>query len=765
MFETAGLLRIAEPSASLVWLVVLPLLWAAFAFASAIFGVRRQSVRAVALAASSGILVLSTFEAIRLAELGPGRVIEQHVATLVRLGQLDLSIDLAADFGAIAFTILVGILAVASVIRSYADVDRARPTSLGWTGILVAASLLVLLAAAWPLVLVGLGLATVAAWGMTGAPGVSRVATALTGDGLALFGFVLLFWSLGGTFGGGGFDPDARPRFALVAIPDVTVPDGKSTVSMSTYAGAFVTSDDGPPLPGEPLRSPFTVTLEPGVHSFEIDAGSAVSQLLVTHVTLAAGRAYALAPFGPTTSFRNLADQLAVARPNVSSPSTARVTLGEHLLFGVRTSTFVVLLVALGALLRLVASAAAHAQNPFEAIVAFALVSRVALLIDKDGLGALALLGSAFALLFALDAASRHHVRGVFGSVLAAAAALSIACLGGAGTSASFVILGSVALASFAATIEVDADVRWLGVAGAAMAGLLPFTGAFAGYASLAGSLLVGARTGSLAFGVSALFLGLTVVSVSYVCFRMYDAGVPPSALGAEERVRRDNQKRDQKRDQGRVASALQIGLAAGALFGGALLGAGTSPYGGRVVPLVQRVFGDVSLAPSTGIATAAAFFALACAVVGLVVARSSPGATGAGETGPGWLRAVVTSPAALFARATGIGRSSAGFLASSVDAMDRDVIDDVFFAFGRSVLVVASGVRRAERVFGGAAAAEAEGRSGPSRVRWGSRVVSQFEDRLGLDNPRIAERLRFVLLFVMVALLGLILLFAVLLG
>lgn len=746
MFETAGLLRIAEPSASLVWLVVLPLIWAfaaAFASAGAVSAVRRRHVHAVAFVGAFGVVGLSMFQAIRLATLGPGRTLEQHVATLVRLGQLDLSIDLAADAEAIALAILVAVLALASVVRSHADGDRARTKVLGWTGVLVAAALLVILAGGWPLVVVGLAMATVGAWGVNGAVRVARVAMMLTGDGLALCGLVLLFWSLGGTFGSGGFEPDARPRFALVAQQDVTVPDGKSTVSMTTYAGAFVTSDDGPPLPGEPLRSPFTVTLDPGVHSFEIDAGSAVSQLLVTHVTLSAGHAYVLAPFGPTTSFRNLADQLAVARPNVSSPKTARATLNEHLLFGVRASSFVVLVVALGACLRLVASVASGTKTPFDAIVAFALVFRVGILIDADGLGALSLLGSAFALLFALDAVSRRHARALFGSVLSTAAALSIASLGAAGASASFVVLAAVSLASFAATVDVDADVRWLGVASAAMAGLVPFAGAFAGYASLVGALLEGARRSGPAFAVSALLVGLAVAVVSYACFRVYDASLSGPA----------------NRRPGRASGVniVRIGLALGALFGGAWLGAGTSAYGGRVVPVAQRLFGEAFLAPSPGVAAVAAVSTLVCSVVGVLLARRSTVAAAVSTN------AVVTAPAALLEQIIGLAGRAAAFLAGSVEAMDRDVVDDLLVAFGRLVLVAASGTRYVERGLGGGAAGP--GAQFATVTRFVTRFVSEMEDRLGLDDPRIAERLRFVLLFVMVALLGLILLLAVLLG
>ncbi len=82
MFETAGLLRtLPRPSASLVWLVVLPLLWAAFAFVSAVFGVRRRDVRSVALVGSCGIVGLSpSSRQFALAVLESGRMLEQHVS-------------------------------------------------------------------------------------------------------------------------------------------------------------------------------------------------------------------------------------------------------------------------------------------------------------------------------------------------------------------------------------------------------------------------------------------------------------------------------------------------------------------------------------------------------------------------------------------------------------------------------------------------------------------------------------------------------------
>ena len=70
-------------------------------------------------------------------------------------------------------------------------------------------------------------------------------------------------------------------------------------------------------------------------------------------MTLAAGHAYVLTPYGPTTSLRNLDDQLAVPRPTPTGPSSMRAVLGARTIAGLHVPTVLGIVAVLAALLRL----------------------------------------------------------------------------------------------------------------------------------------------------------------------------------------------------------------------------------------------------------------------------------------------------------------------------------------------------------------------------------------------------------------------------
>src|SRR6478672_1584315 len=118
MFETAGTLTIVELASSLVALVLLPLVWAAVALAAVLRGSGSRFAVRVAIATSGGTLGLAVAHAVRAAQLPAGRVAEQHVAQLARIGQLDVALDLVRDPSSAAFAVLVAFMAFAAVLHS-----------------------------------------------------------------------------------------------------------------------------------------------------------------------------------------------------------------------------------------------------------------------------------------------------------------------------------------------------------------------------------------------------------------------------------------------------------------------------------------------------------------------------------------------------------------------------------------------------------------------------------------------------------------------
>jgi hypothetical protein len=188
------------------------------------------------------------------------------------------------------------------------------------------------------------------------------------------------------------------------------------------------------------------------------------------------------------------------------------------------------------------------------------------------------------------------------------------------------------------------------------------------------------------------------------------------------------------------------IVLAVIALVGGTTLGAGTRLFGGGIAPLARELTGALPASgppPATAPAAVAGASVAACvlaAVLGVVLARRVAGASSA----PPWLIAL-GQPYAILAWSLDVVGRGLRFLERSVRAMDRDVIDDVPAALGDVV-------RKLGRVMW-------------SR-RGGAKVEPPLEDgagavvmKLEVGDPRAAERTRLLVLFAMMALLGLVVL------
>lgn len=732
MYETTGALTISTPSALLV-LVVLPLLWS---IGVATAGARSSLATRIAVAGAAGTLGWSCVLAWRLAGLARGHVLGEHVASLLRVGQLDLTLDLLLDPLAATGAVLASVVALASVLH---DVWSGRGNRrLAWTGILSAGALLVMIADGIAPLAIGLGIATAGGFAVARDGRRAALASAIAADLLAVLSLFFLFWSLGGSFGsGGGYEPEPLARYVLVASPGGTA-DGKPTLAMTTHSGALVWIDDGPPLPNEPLRAPFELPIEPSIYTFRIQPGAASPEVVVPHVAVAADHSYTLAPSGPTATLRTLFDQVVVSRPTVyGAPMDARALLATRSILGLRSTVIIAVLFLLALAGRLLVLASRRGAGSLvlavEAVVPSMLALRLSRLFDPtaaDG-AAIALGGALLAVVLAGHAAASDDRSQSARSVLGASAAIVIAAVGTGEIAGALSLEVAVVLAGAAAlaTIVGPRDVRWLGVASAAAVGLLPVAGASSGIATVLARAIAPAATWRATGILVAAGIVVATMLSAIASFRVYDAIVVASM-----------------RERGtRGQGAIAVVLAAGALASGVVLGAGTSVFGGRVVPFAARILGS-DVAGVRSDAWVALALGVLAAAAGLFVARRAPSR--------GSPFAFAGRPARAVAD---LGRTLGGttsFLSRGAVVVDRDVMDDAGRAAGDAVLALARAVARGDRLV--------EDRLVGRPVMW---VADVLVSRLGLDHPRAAARLATVALVAMVALLGLVVLSSVLLA
>jgi hypothetical protein len=198
------------------------------------------------------------------------------------------------------------------------------------------------------------------------------------------------------------------------------------------------------------------------------------------------------------------------------------------------------------------------------------------------------------------------------------------------------------------------------------------------------------------------------------------------------------------QRDVGTLAtSVLALVLSSSALATGVVLGAGTSPFGGRVVPLSARMLDVVAV---RGDAWGGLALAIVAPAIGLFLARRP------------WARteafAFAERPARLLRRLANGTARLARFLGDGATTLDREVISDavaiagtLFVAFARTVVRVDATIRT--RALGAPL----------------GRLADDASIRLGLDHPRVLSRVTAVAVFAMVALLALVVLSSVFLG
>lgn len=757
MFEAEGPLAIVQPTLTLIGLVALPIVWtlavfvlARIRFSGAIgassraLGVNVSS--AVAIFGAGGTLLLTLLFAIDLALRPRGYVLVQHVSQVIRLGQLDLAIDFALDPRSATFAIVVALVACASVVQTCSgEPGRDASVHLAWTGLMTAGAMLLCVGDGVVPVLLGLGLLSCGAWGLYRGGSRALSSTVVVGNVSVLLGFVFLFWSLGGTFGGEGYDPDGAPRFVLVTTNTPGGAPELATLSMTTHAGALVSSDDAD-LPNEPIAAPFTVNVEPGIRTLRVQGGVASGDVVVPRVVLSAGKTHVLTPYGPTVSLRSFDDQIAVARvAPTGQPASVRGVLASRTIAGFRASAIVLLFVLGGSLVYVYGLSSRRGPSPLvstlEVLPAPYFAVRLAPLVDPisaDG-ALVALLGVSAALVLGARAASIHDPHAGLRGSLAASTSVALAASGLGEPSATLTLAcaGIVATSAALAAVEARRDARWLGVACAATTTALPGAGASFGYVYALDAALGAAATGSVTWAIltcalaAAFVLVCTLVALS--AFRVY--GTFKATIA-------------ETTGSSRVQGVVVIVLTVVAVVGGVALGSGTSAFGGQVIPIARRLTIATPAVAHRAIASVAVLLTLLAAASGVAFARRAMTAAST----PSWLRTFGYPYAILAWTARGAGRSLR-FLVRAVDVVDREIVSDIGSAIG------SAGTRAAEGLVRGA------GLLSRQVDRPLDRVVSAISAKLELNDPLVEDRVSTFVVVVMVVLLGMIVLSSLFLG
>jgi NADH-quinone oxidoreductase subunit L len=301
------------------------------------------------------------------------RFLLDHLWRMVRFGQLDINFDFAFDpLSAVMCLIITG---VGSLIHIYATSYMAEDPDFwrffAWLNLFVFSMLLLVLGDNFFVMFFGWEGVGLCSWGLIGfwwkdykkaTAGMKAFVVNRVGDFGVVMGVALLFWGLGGSFNPDGtYSPDLNARFSSVAItaeahgeeaaakaegggeakdakaaqePEPGVPatttapgqkaldtSGQGYITLTAYPGAVVYMDDSRDYltvdgqrEGPPLFAPFVhFRVSGGYHTFRISPGNGLDDYLVSHLAIGGDKEVALAPFGPTVTFRQIRDQLVVA--------------------------------------------------------------------------------------------------------------------------------------------------------------------------------------------------------------------------------------------------------------------------------------------------------------------------------------------------------------------------------------------------------------------------------------------------------------------
>ena len=334
-----------------------------------------KAVARVAMMSLALSLAAAVVHVVALADRPPsGRFFFQHLWQMVRVGQLDAGFDFAMDPLGAAMVLLVS--AMGLLVCVYATTFMAGAAGywrfFAWFGVLVAAMLTLVLSDNLLMLFIGWEATSLAALGLLGLSlsdgsavgvraGIKTFLLHRLGDAGLLLGVAVLFWGLGGRWmDDGTYQPDLDPRIAAVNVTSDGAPlspddpslkggqgtRGRGFLTVTALPGSLVYLDDShTPLlaaDGLPIHTPFVrYPLAGAVHSFRIAPddtfrlteggshaafvveGGVLPNYTVQHIPFGGDREVALVLFGPTLTFREMRDQLAVSDAKGSHPVRA----------------------------------------------------------------------------------------------------------------------------------------------------------------------------------------------------------------------------------------------------------------------------------------------------------------------------------------------------------------------------------------------------------------------------------------------------------
>jgi NADH-quinone oxidoreductase subunit L len=497
-------------------LFAIPFVPLAAAAINGLFGERIAATRgsratdAIAVIANLGALAAALSVLYTLFGLpSDQRYLFSHLWSFVRILSLSASVDLGADpLGASLASVVMVLALVAHLDLSARD---ARPSHHARVSLLSGGLALAFLGDGIVPLVLGLGAATVAI-ALLGAPSRARsiLVTGAVADAAILAGAAVLFWALGG---GWGIDVGNEPTFtrhnpmpARVQTSDIDIDDTAfgPTVLPIAFSGTIPVPASSAPkpmgaridpgakgkitlagLPGAKLylrgsNVPAAIAPIVGVDSFagrmdmEVERPG-MSRAMLRAVEVPAYGEIVLVPMGPTLSFRELYDQLALT--DVTKKHFVRDLLDPTLpthrrLFGRSVVNVAGILFGIAALVRgalfpfLAAGALEGDGDPRTRALLFAvlpipavfLLSRVApvLALGSSAPTMILVFGALSALFAAVVAASRATPLGAIRAAIASQGALALAGAGAGGFGAGVAHVVVVAFAAMTLVLVHD---------------------------------------------------------------------------------------------------------------------------------------------------------------------------------------------------------------------------------------------------------------------------------------------------------------------
>ena len=238
-----------------------------------------------------------------------GRALVGHAFGLVRIGSFDAGLTLCVDALSVTFAGVVALASWAAQSRVGDEGDDERPLLLAWA----LGGLLAVLADDVALAAAGIGLVALALTALAARADSHTPRGMLAGVPVVVLGVGAFFWLPAGTLTADGLVPDGRARAGSVETTKrSTAPRpalaGEGTLTMTGAPGAWLVLDGDTRGFGV---TPFArARVSSGLHAGRVLGGSASDDVEVSTFFVPPGGEAFLAVIGPSTSFREVQNQL-----------------------------------------------------------------------------------------------------------------------------------------------------------------------------------------------------------------------------------------------------------------------------------------------------------------------------------------------------------------------------------------------------------------------------------------------------------------------